>query len=359
MLTSVEVSLERPEVSLERPEVSLERPEVRLERPEAPTVDDARSAAEALVAEGVSEVWLYGSVARGEAHYGSDIDLVAVFDDLDYRKRWGVVRRLQRVAVGACGRAVEVLVTDRAEWRIQCERVTASFASAISCDLKLLACSPDPSGEVDWDKEQVMATSNEELAIERLRSITANLHKISAILGPERYEQELARGNDRMEYESVRAARMIMICEASQLAVENAAKAVAVLGGAPAPQLWVHDIAQIVESIDGPLSEDLRMLLRSAPELVKHEGYITMWRTRGAYKTSTEGMTAQEIATPAFTRAIIHITCDIADYTARTARHYLGPGTTITELGKWSQTIRRRLTDYDITTGETNGKGGY
>ena len=26
-------------------------------------------------------------------------------------------------------------------------------------------------------------------------------------------------------------------------------------------------------------SKDLRMLLRSALELVKHEGYITMWRT--------------------------------------------------------------------------------
>ena len=86
--------------------------------PEAPTVQDARLAADALVAEGVSEVWLYGSVARGETHRGSDIDLVAVFDDLDYRKRWKVVTRLQRAAVEACGRPVEVLVTDRAEWRI-------------------------------------------------------------------------------------------------------------------------------------------------------------------------------------------------------------------------------------------------
>ena len=36
---------------------------------------------------GVGEVWLYGSVARGESEPGSDIDLVAVLDDLEYRRR--------------------------------------------------------------------------------------------------------------------------------------------------------------------------------------------------------------------------------------------------------------------------------
>ena len=154
---------------------------------------------------------------------------------------------------------------------------------------------------------------NGELAIERLRSITVNLHKTSANLNLECYEQELARSDDRVEYESVRAARMIIVCEASQLAVENAAKAVAVLGGAPAGQLWSHDIEQIIDSVGGLLSEELRMLLRSTPELVEHEGCITMWHTRCAYRTYTEGMTTKdaEIATPAFTRAITRITCDV------------------------------------------------
>ena len=78
-----------------------------------------------------------------------------------------------------------------------------------------------------------------------------------------------------------------------------------------------------------------------------------MWRTRGAYRTHTEGMTTQEIATPAFTRAITRITYDIADYTVRTTRHYLGHRTTIAELSTWSRNIRHRLADYDITTGET------
>lgn len=53
----------------------------------APSVGDAERAAEALAAAGVCEVWLHGSVARGAAGPGSDIDLVAIYPDLDYRQR--------------------------------------------------------------------------------------------------------------------------------------------------------------------------------------------------------------------------------------------------------------------------------
>ena len=317
-----------------------------------PTLEDARSAADALLAEGVSEVWVYGSVARGESHPGSDIDLVAVFDDLDYRKRLGVTMRLQRAAEQACGHPVEMTATDRAEWRIQREDVTASFACAISCDLILLACSPDPPGAVDWNKEQVMATSNGELAVERLQAVLGNLDKIFASLAPARPEQALAGSDNRSRYERARAGRMIQICEAAQLAVENAAKAIAVLGGVPAKTLWTHDVKKLVDSLDDGVSEELHILLHSAPELVKHEGYITMWRTCGAYGTCGEGLTAQEIATPAFARAMALITCDITDYTVRAVRYYLGSQDTVTELDDWAQIIRQHLTSHDIITGE-------
>ena len=75
----------------------------------APTLDDARRAAQALVEAGVGEVWLYGSVARGESEPRSDIDLVAVLDDLEYRRRLRTKGELQEVAREACGRWVEVL----------------------------------------------------------------------------------------------------------------------------------------------------------------------------------------------------------------------------------------------------------
>ena len=96
------------------------------------------------------------------------------------------------------------------------------------------------------------------------------------------------------------------------------------------------------------MSEELRALLRSAPELIKHEGCITMWRTRGSYCTPGEGLTAREIATPAFARAMALIASDITDYTTRTLRQHIGPHNTIDALDRWTRTIRKHLTEHDI-----------
>lgn len=77
-----------------------------------PTLGEARQAADALMAAGVGQVWLFGSLARDEARSVSDIDLVAVFDDLDYRKRWRVEAELRKAASTAAGRPVDVVATD-------------------------------------------------------------------------------------------------------------------------------------------------------------------------------------------------------------------------------------------------------
>ena len=53
----------------------------------APSLDDARRAADAVTVEGVCRVLLFGSLARGEQTPDSDIDLVVILDDLDYRTR--------------------------------------------------------------------------------------------------------------------------------------------------------------------------------------------------------------------------------------------------------------------------------
>ena len=51
-------------------------------------------------------------MARGEQNCGSDIDLVAMFDDVDYRQRLSVAHDLRKAARQACGHRVEVLVTE-------------------------------------------------------------------------------------------------------------------------------------------------------------------------------------------------------------------------------------------------------
>lgn len=318
----------------------------------APTLDDARLAADALVGAGAREVWLYGSVARGESAPGSDIDLVAVLDDLEYRRRLRVKGELQEAARKACGCRVEVLVTDRAEWRIQREQVPASFVSAISCDLRLLAYSSNENVEVDWGKDQVMATSNGELALERLRGVLLNLTKIDASCTPSAREGELADDDDPGDYLLVRGGRLVILCEAADMAVENAAKAVGVLAGVKAATLWEHDVDAIVGALEPDDTDALRELMAAAPDLVKSPDYITMWRTRGAYGTPTEGLTAQEVATPSFARAIGLVACEVAAYAAGAVERRIGAHQDAADVRRWSARVGGYLTDHDPAIGE-------
>ena len=321
---------------------------------DAPTVEDARRAADALVAEGAREVWLYGSVARGEAHLGSDIDLMAVFDDVQYRGRYRTEEALGRVAEDASGWRTEVHVTDWPEWRIQREQVRSSFVAAISNDLMLLSQSSVELSEVDWGKAQVMATSNEELALQRLRDTLMNLRKIVALFGPTSAEQGLGDSDDRLDYLELRGTRLIMVCEASHLVVENASKAVAVLSGVDAELQWSHDVGKIIKALGAADATALGALVAAAPGLVKSPNYLTMWRTRGAYGTPTEGRTALEVASPAFASAVTVIACDAADYAARAVSRLIGEDTPddAAELIERCATLRDMLVNRDIVTGK-------
>ena len=81
----------------------------------APTRADAAAAAAVLIDRGVAEVLLVGSVARGAASADSDIDLVAIFADLDYSERAERRRELEAAARAAVPWPVQVHVTDRPE----------------------------------------------------------------------------------------------------------------------------------------------------------------------------------------------------------------------------------------------------
>ena len=80
-----------------------------------PGLADAERAAVALADAGVAKVVLFGSVARGDATERSDIDLMAIYDDLDYTARREIRRALKPLAETVAGHPVDVVVTDRPE----------------------------------------------------------------------------------------------------------------------------------------------------------------------------------------------------------------------------------------------------
>ena len=61
----------------------------------------------AVLREGVSGVWIFGSVARGEAHPDSDVDLALEFDP-DHRPTLFTLARLQEMIEAQLGMKVDL-----------------------------------------------------------------------------------------------------------------------------------------------------------------------------------------------------------------------------------------------------------
>ena len=315
---------------------------------DTPTLRDARRAGEALVAAGVGQVWLFGSLARGEERTYSDIDLVAVLDDLDYRDRWRIEAELRKAASAAAGRPVDVVVTDRPEWEVQRQQVSASFTVAIGEDLTLLADRP-PMKRVNWDKEQSMATSNEQLAAQRIEDMVGQLAKILGLRWPSRDELQAADPDER---EWLAGARMIGLCEAAHLAVEGSLKAVGTLTGVQAKVLHQHDVQTIADALPPDERDTMLALMAAAPGLVKIPGYITMWRTKGTYTSPTGGMTAQEIATPRFAAAMVGIAVEVADAAVNWAARLGIRPPSLAYFATAVEQIRAHIANTDLGTGQ-------
>ena len=329
-------------------------------RGDAPTLDDAQRAADALMACGARRVLLFGSLARGEQREHSDIDLVAEFADMEYRQRHKLEARLRQAASAACGYSVDVIATDQPEWRIQTERVTKSFASAICEDVAVLAECADiaeQSGDADDSarKEQLMPTSNEQLAAQRLSYVERLVGRLrwQTMPGPE--ETRAKETGDTADYDLLRGERLVSACSTAHLVVENSLKAVGVLTDLAAKALWQHDVGQLTGAIATALPPDeadaFRLLLDSQPELVHAPSYITMWRTLGSYGTATDGRTAAEVATGDFTRALTQIAADSADAAATwCAAHGVGSGQADAVLWQVG-VLRDRLASSGAATG--------
>ena len=215
---------------------------------------------------------------------GSDIDLVALFADIEYSQRRRLKSRLEEAAMAAVGRwPVQVVVTDRPEWRARVENVSSSFESRISADAVAVADST-VRAVVHWDKEMVRPTNNPAEALQYFEdAVLTRLSELRDSVRPSVDEDDLSLAAQEREAERLR--RMVRVCENSAVAVELALKALAVLHGVGVPSEGAlrsagHDIARCldllpeppratVEAVVGDLGLDLRTM--------------SQWRVRATY----------------------------------------------------------------------------
>ena len=275
----------------------------------APTVREAQRAAERLVEAGAGRVLLFGSVACGRATVRSDIDLVAIFDDIDYRERLGIRSELRAAAESVVDSPVEVFVTDRAEWRRRTQEVSASFEAGIAASAVVLV--DRPAGAVRWDKEIGLADNNTDEALGRLDEASKALSTMTRAMHPDEWEM-----TDPQEDHATRW-RLIDVCSAGAMATETALKALAASNDTPAPHK--HRIDLLVP-LAGPRTHDVRTALADLETNTvaggdEPYGDLSIWRAAGTYIADRPDIGLDTVAAmaPRIARAATSVTAIAAD----------------------------------------------
>ena len=257
---------------------------------------------------GAGRVLLFGSVACGRATVGSDIDLVAIFDDIDYRERLAIRSELCAVAESVVDCPVEVFVTDRAEWRRRTQEVSASFEAGIAASAVVLA--DRPVGAVRWDKEIGLADNNTDEALGRLDEAAKALDLMRARMLPDDWEITHPRDH-RTRW------RLIDVCSAGAMATETALKALAASNDTPAPHK--HRIDLLVP-LSGRRNDDVRTALADLEtNTVARDdepyGDLSIWRAAGTYIADRPDIDTDTVAAmaPRIARAATAVTAIAAD----------------------------------------------
>ena len=263
---------------------------------------EAERAARVVADAGAGRVLLFGSVARGEAHLHSDIDLMVIYDNLDYAVRQDLTMELERLARAEVDCPVDVHLTDRPEWKMRTEQVVTSFESRVKGQALVMV--DEPPGEVDWDKETVMPASDYEEAVERLRHVANALVGVQGSLVPTFYQRLMVEEGNEMEAFAEYEQRLALGCAAGHLAVETAVKSLIHLSSSPAGRPWGHDIEELVDQLQEPHKGEIDTRLVGVG--VKN---LQRWQQQARYERFVT-------ATPEVFSAITEAACAVALYTA-------------------------------------------
>ena len=288
----------------------------------APSRADADRAAAALIDAGASRVLLFGSVARGTAGPHSDIDLVAIFDDLEYSERLVCQRTLQAAAATAVPWPVQVHVTDRPEWRARVEQVPTSFEHRVAAEAILVAVSP-AEGPVYWGKEMVLPMSDPQEALRYFDArVIPRLRDVAAAATRDHAESDPYLSPARQE--RARLQRLATLCTAAALTAETSLKALAVLHGEGAPtekemKQAGHSIARGLGLMpDEVRPEAAAVFARLSVDL----GVLSEWRERSTYPDDAEVLHADaERLAPTYAVLASEITALLAAHLQEAVAH--------------------------------------
>ncbi|WP_419944943.1 nucleotidyltransferase domain-containing protein [Candidatus Poriferisodalis sp.] len=201
----------------------------------APDIATARRAAAQLIDAGAGRVLVFGSVARGEATEDSDIDLVAIFDDLgDYSTRANRRCALEAKARKATGCPVDVMVTDAPEWAVRTTEVPCSVEARVAGDAVELADIGSHAG-IYWDKEIGLPADPTAELESRFSDMSRALLRLKRHLSPDQFEHDAADDGDAASLELHEGERFASAMTEILAVIECAAKVTHVVSVGTAP----------------------------------------------------------------------------------------------------------------------------
>lgn len=304
----------------------------------APTIEDARRAALALTKTGAGRVVLFGSVARGAATERSDIDLIVIYDDIDYSKRREIATPARSVAKDAAGFPVDVVVTDRPEWKMRTTQVLTSLeARAERLGTVLI---DRPEGTVDWNKEMVMPADDYREALYRIEHVGVALDDLFLRLEPSPMQARYTELGMVEAADLAEIARMLSLGGSCQTAAESALKALIHLTAQPTNKPWGHKIEDLCEALPSPERE---YVMDPLLHPVKPEE-LTIWHRWSRYhERGKDPDPVPEVVEP-----LIRSVCRLATYTAG----QFGTETPAWRVGDCARQITEFLDAHDLSTGQ-------
>ena len=243
----------------------------------APDMAAARRAADELVTAGAGRVLLFGSVARGEATERSDIDLVAIYDDLDYSVRSKRRCALEARASDAAGCSVDVMVTDAPEWAIRTTRVPCSVETRIA-GYAVEVADVGSHDRINWDKEIGLPADPTAELETRFEDMSDAIAALTNQLRPSADEIAAVEDGDDAERFSLEDVRWARAMGEVHMIVESAAKALHIVSVGTAPP-HDHRIPRLLAQQPESVRSAFTMLVGTDVDLTE----MHIWRPAATY----------------------------------------------------------------------------
>lgn len=336
-----------------------------------PTVEIAAAAAEAIAQSvpGVRRICLYGSVARGEAGPDSDIDLLVVFDDLDYAERKQIAGQCLNAAYDGSivgEHRVSVVASDEAEWKLRSNLLT-SFERAISTDLVEVhrSYAPIPVSNGETDKP----VSDLDEAYELINSIRVAYDRAIGAFLPQRKELNLQDDDPDEQLSWYQYDRYVTIVTHTDMVLEISLKSLHHLIGSD-PPANSHRLAVLLDGLPSDVIETDKALQAISPLRVDRlpagefdsddlREVFTNWRVHGTY--DSVGRASEYLPTERL-EAYLDAADQVTDLLMETLRSQT-PGGTIRDtpiVNRYRESVEEMRTlrrNHDPATGRQRPSG--